>query len=413
MSSRDSLKLHNTSPQKLPKNISYVSSDSLPVKINSYQATYFPFLLAKETATEPYCFASSFIDSLSWNKVSANFVFYKNVSKSVNLSDTTARLDTVSQKLEKVTVVKNGTSPVDTAYQSDIKPVIDSLPSISVKPEAFDYHEVANSLLDRLGLQEFVSRDSYILLESHPDLVFGKQSIPVKQVFKPTEVGIPQNRETQNLGFTNFSMLSIGLVFMLVSLKFQFKNVVSIFQSLLSMHEAVRLFNSRSLNFKRFGLLSTFFYLITLTVFSVLVAQRFEKEIIQEYGILLSYIGAFLLFGFLYAIKETGWLVLGNISRNEDLFDELRFNHQLFYTAFALLVFPLQIVASYAEMSISLTFIYVSIGLIIILLIQYILRSLRLFLNYRVSFFFWFLYFCTLEMLPVVMAVYVVGIIGS
>ncbi len=126
----------------------------------------------------------------------------------------------------------------------------------------------------------------------------------------------------------------------------------------------------------------------------------------REFGILLSYFVFFLAILSLFFAKVFSWNVLGNISRNSELFSELKYNHLIFYTSFALAIFPLLVVASYADAVVSKVFIYLSIYLVIILLVQYIIRSLRLFLSYRVSFFFWFLYFCTLEMLPIAVALY-------
>ena len=402
-----------------------------PVKTavaKSYTATYYPTLLATDIDKGSYSTSmaqealQSILPSNIMEKVSApseeelaNFRFYEQSGVSVPLEQ--LKVDTAPESN-----VSDSTSTQHPSVVSDslaragkdslaLRPAIDSLPALNIPEQAFRFSDIDSSMLARFGIPELISRDSYILLESHPELVFGKFSKPVQTV-QVAKVGIAKERETQNLGFVSFCMLTLGLILFMVSLKFQYKNVEMVAKGFFSFREARKIFQTRSLNFKRFAYLSTAFYLLTFTVFLVLLVQKFAGNTVKELGILPTYLAAFgLLFG-LYLLRIWSWKILGNVSRNNELFQELIFNHFVFYALFALSIFPLQIIASYTTKSASLFFIQLSIYIISIILVLFMVRTLRLFLSHRVSFFFWFLYFCTLEILPVLLALHFAGVLG-
>lgn len=419
MKSGDSLKVHKDSTKvQLSKQLpSKALVAATPADIKPYTSTYFPTLLAVDVDHGVYSIveeaASSILPSNIMQKAvldnsteAINFHFFN--YKGVDFVPLSGNEDIVTQV--GVDSLKKHISALDSTLIAekdsiDIRPAIDSLPNISFAKESFKISDLDSSLLSRFGLQEYISRDSYILLESHPELVYGKSSLKT-QITVPAKVGEAIPRETQNLGFVSFAFLTIGIIFFVVSLKFQFKHVVSIFKSLISFHEAHKTYQSRSLGFKRFETYSALFYLLTVTVFTVLIAQKFAGSFIRDLGIFLAYLLFLGSITVLFFLKKLVMSVVANISRRKDLFDELKFSHQIFCTAIALSLFPLQVIASYSDFSVASIFIYTSIYLVIILLILYSVRSLRLFLSYRVSFFFWFLYFCTLEMLPVAVGLY-------
>lgn len=385
------------------------------VNTKTYGSTFYPTLLATNVDHGSYDITMEACQSIlpsnimrkaafDSNKNAANFRFYEHQEVVLPSAQLTVNLPPLSAA-DSVKVQSTDSLPVAKIDSLALRPAIDSLPKINFASADFNFGDIDSSLLDRFGLQEYVSRDSYVLLESHPELVYGRSSAKV-QFVNSARVGEAKPRETQNLGFVSFVVLTIGIILFITSLKFQFKNALSIIQSFISIREARKSYQSRSLSFKRFALFSTVFYVLTFTVFSILIAQRFAGNFVREFGILLSYFVFFLAILSLFFAKVFSWNVLGNISRNSELFNELKYNHLIFYTSFALAIFPLLVVASYADAVVSKVFIYLSIYLVIILLVQYIIRSLRLFLSYRVSFFFWFLYFCTLEMLPIAVALY-------
>jgi len=392
-----------------------------------YMATYYPNLLATAVDKGPYNFTAEALNSILPSNImkkatapskdeAANFRFYEHGGVVVPLE----RLD-ANQGLQTghadTASVQHSASVSDSLAMSVkdsvllARQAIDSLPAINIPKESFTFSDVDSSLLARFDLPELISSDSYILLESHPELVFGKISSPAQKV-SVAKVGLATERDTQNLGFISFGILTIGLIFFVINLKFQYKNVVAVVQGFFSFREARKTYLSRSLNFKRFTYFSTIFYLITFSVFLVLLVQTYAGNTVKNLGALPSYLAAFGLLFLLYLLRIWAWKVLGNVSRNRQLFGELRFNHMVFYAVFALSIFPLQIIASYTVKAASLFFIQLSIYITAIVLILFIVRSLRLFLNHRVSFSFWFLYFCTLEILPVLLALHFAGVVG-
>jgi hypothetical protein len=402
-----------------------------PVKVAAvkpYTATYYPTLLATDIDKGSYSNAlvqevlESILPSNIMQKAAApseeelaNFRFYEHSGVSVpleelqvNTAPKSAANDTAS--IQHPAIVSDSLARVGKDSLA-LRPAIDSLPAVNIPEQSFRFSDIDSSMLARFDIPELISRDSYILLESHPELVFGKYSRPA-QVVHVSSVGIAKERDTQNLGFISFCMLTLGLILFIVSLKFQYKNVELVVKGFYSFREARKIYQSRSLNFKRFASLSTVFYLLTFTVFLVLLVQKYAGNTVKELGIFLTYLTAFGLLLGLYMLRIWAWKMLGNVSRNSELFKELGFNHLVFYAIFALSIFPLQIVASYTIKSASLFFIQLSIYIISIILLLFIVRTLRLFLSHRVSFFFWFLYFCTLEILPVLLALHFAGILG-
>lgn len=414
MKSGDSLKVRKDS-LKVQQQKTDTKVFNQHVNTKTYGSTFYPTLLATNVDHGFYDITMEACQSIlpsnimrkaafDNNKNVANFRFYEHKGVVLPSEQLTVNLPPLSSA-DSVKVQSSDSLPAAKIDSLALRPAIDSLPKINFASADFNFGDIDSSLLDRFGLQEYVSRDSYVLLESHPELVYGRFSAKV-QLVNPARVGEAKPRETQNLGFVSFVVLTIGIILFITSLKFQFKNALSIIQSFISIREARKSYQNRSLSFKRFALFSTIFYVLTFTVFSILIAQRFAGNFVREFGILLSYFVFFLAILSLFFAKVFSWNVLGNISRNSELFSELKYNHLIFYTSFALAIFPLLVVASYADAVVSKVFIYLSIYLVIILLVQYIVRSLRLFLSYRVSFFFWFLYFCTLEMLPIAVALY-------
>lgn len=394
--------------------------------VKPYTSTYYPTLLALDIDKGAYSIASEALESIMPSNIMlkaaepseeelANFRFYEHQGVEVPLSELELNNEALEAQIDTSTVAAHQSTVDSLAVVAKdslaLRPAIDSLPKLSFPSNAFSISEVDSSLLNRFDFPELISRDSYILLESHPELVFGKSSKPVQKV-SVAKVGIAKDRETQNLGFVSFSILTLGLIFFIVSLKFQYKNVESVIKGFFSLREARRTYQSRSLNFKRFTYLSTVFYLLTFSVFLVQLAQKYGGNTVKELGALSSFLAAFAILVALYFIRIWGWGLLGNISRSRDLFEEFKFNHLLFYAVFSLAIFPLQVVASYAEKQVSLFFIQLSIYFVVIILLLFIIRSFRLFLSHRVSFFFWFLYFCTLEILPVLLALHFAGVLG-
>lgn len=398
-----------------------------PVVVKPYTATYYPNLLATTVDKGPYNFTAEALKSILPSNILkeatapsedevANFRFYEHGGVVIPLDRLDAQevsetgiSDTASLQLSISPADSLSISAKDSVLLA--RPAIDSLPQINIPTQTYNFSDVDSSLLARFDLPELISSDSYILLESHPELVFGKMSRPTQKVLA-AKVGLAKERDTQNLGFISFGILTIGLMFFVVSLKFQYKNVVAVLQGFFSFREARKSYLSRSLNFKHFTYLSTIFYLLTFSVFLVLLVQKYGGNTVKDIGALPSYLTAFVLLVVLYLLRIWAWKLLGNVTRNKQLFSELTFNHLIFYAVFALSIFPLQIIASYTVKSVSLFFIQMSIYITVIVLILFVVRTLRLFLNHRVSFFFWFLYFCTLEILPVLLALHFAGVVG-
>lgn len=426
MMSGDTLNVKKEAPKVEQQELTVQTVKLAPVK--SYTASYYPTLLATDIdkGTYSHHMAQEALESILPSSIMqkatapseeevANFRFYEHSGVSVSLNQLQVNTEAKNNINDSTSVLpSNSISDSLTVTVKDslaLRPAIDSLPSVNIPEQTFYFSDIDSSMLARFDIPELISRDSYILLESHPELVFGKYSKPV-QLVQASKVGIAKERDTQNLGFISFCMLTLGLILFMVSLKFQYKNVELVAKGFYSFREARKVYQSRSLNFKRFSILSTVFYLLTFTVFLVLLIQKYAGNTVKELGILPTYLLAFgLLFG-LYMLRNWTWKMLGNVSRNKELFGEVSFNHMVFYAIFSISIFPLQIVASYTIKSVSLFFIQLSIYFITIILLLFIIRTLRLFLSHRVSFFFWFLYFCTLEILPVLLALYFAGIVG-
>jgi hypothetical protein len=425
MMSGDTLNVKKVTPKVEQQQLAVKPVDAA---VKSYTATYYPTLLATDVDKGSYNsnLAHEALESILPSNIMqkaaapseeelANFRFYEHNGVSVPLRQ--LQVNTAPESaVNDTTRIQHSKAASDSLARAGkdslaLRPAIDSLPSVNIPEQTFYFSDIDSSMLARFDIPELISRDSYILLESHPELVFGKYSRPA-QIVQASRVGIAKDRDTQNLGFISFCVLTLGLILFIVSLKFQYKNVELVVKGFYSFREARKIYQSRSLNFKRFASLSTIFYLITFTVFLVLLVQKYAGNTVKELGILLSYLAAFGLLLGLYMLRIWAWKILGNVSRNSELFKELGFNHLVFYAIFSLSIFPLQIVASYTIKSASLFFIQLSIYIISIILLLFIVRTLRLFLSYRVSFFFWFLYFCTLEILPVLLALHFAGILG-
>lgn len=176
-----------------------------------------------------------------------------------------------------------------------------------------------------------------------------------------------------------------------------------LFTLVVSQKSARKQYKSDLQSVNRILLLLTLFAVIPATILAGYVVSYFPNQlsIAADYKLYLI-IAAFI---FAYSIlKSIILFVAGILTYEEKLIQELRYSSRIFIGAWGVTVLPFIVLLAVNDNEADkLVFFYIVVGLSILLFTLYLIRSLQLFISEKISIFFWILYLCMLELLPVLL----------
>jgi hypothetical protein len=169
--------------------------------------------------------------------------------------------------------------------------------------------------------------------------------------------------------------------------------------SVFNYQSAGNLYRNRNSFYQRASIALNMIFFMTGSLFLYQFCVLFELELFN-YPPFVNYL---ILFAFIVLWFISKWIITrltGLISETGNLFNEYFFNVSLYFNSAGLLLIPITLLGSYAPYPFNNIFIYIGLGLLLLL---YVLRSFRLFVIFyskRVYFSYGILYLCALEILP-------------
>ena len=242
------------------------------------------------------------------------------------------------------------------------------------------------------------------LLVSSPDSL--QTIIPVTTTVESSATLRGFVSTTRQKGYPSSVTLFIlcGLI-LLTFIWHQFRrNLLDIFRSAFSLRKSMRLFEERRETDLQAATLSNILFTFVIGIFISLSLPFWGAKLIWE-----SYPLSILIFSFatglIYFLKARIWQVLGVIF-NVQVFSNLYIHNMFLYNRYTgLIIFPLVAMLPYISETSATVFMYCVISIFVL---SYLLRLRRIFLiihAQNVSVFYFILYLCTLEILPLLLFV--------
>jgi hypothetical protein len=241
--------------------------------------------------------------------------------------------------------------------------------------------------------------DSVYVSHYQPHKVYGHTSVLVSDGLGKSGDAIPR----QNLATFDFRFgMPFLLLIMLVVLVVKFRRSIG------RMFISVFRFK-KFLSFQRAQFLGEGLYLFLIALFSIFSFSLFAAEVVRVFWpevFTLSFSSAFLiavtvvLVFFLFRMISS-WLI-GYVSKSKVLFADIRQSQFLIFAVMNMLLIPTFIVKDFLDDTQTHNVLIILLLVLFLAILQCFFRTLRLFLHQNSSVFFWFLYFCTIEILPFV-----------
>lgn len=180
------------------------------------------------------------------------------------------------------------------------------------------------------------------------------------------------------------------------------KSLLQVVQSGINIQISQRLFNDRNLLLQRVTFFLIIIFILIISLFIYLMMAILGNSSLFTYGF-KNYISIIGLVSAFLAFKVSTASIVGHVFKKQKLFSEYLHNVFLSYENTGLFLLPIVILIGYVTPSWHLPLVY--IGILIIGLI-FILRYVRLYILVKqrnVYFLYLILYFCTFELLPIIL----------
>lgn len=237
-----------------------------------------------------------------------------------------------------------------------------------------------------------------------PDNPFDLAAKPVEKIKKPApkENGPPTAQEglgNNNLGFLFWVLLTVLLVFTSV-FRISRDRISKMYNSFLNenfMRQTHRMNQGR---FSIIYLILYAFAFVNLGIFTFLSLQSFDISIPSTFQFLLLLIG---LVALILLIKHTLLSMVGYVFPFDKEISLYSFTIMVFWTLIGIFLLPINIIIAYAPAIVGKFVIYGAVGAIIAIYLFRAIRGFSIGSKYLMSnTFHFFLYLCTVEILPVV-----------
>lgn len=247
-------------------------------------------------------------------------------------------------------------------------------------------------------------------MEVQPEKVYGAETqlIASSSVEKGLK-GIGQPRPNVVFFDLRFS-LSLFLLLFLSGFFIFFRRNLSNFWTLL-------LDFRKFWNYRRAQSWNNFLFFLFLFLFSVSSLSLFFAEVLHNFFPVLTETMSFgslfvttcgAMSGFLLLRFFVNWLI-GVVSNEKQLLSDIIYSQLLFFTAMGFAITPLILVKNFCIDAFAGSIFMLLYVLLLLIFAMYFFRTIRLFIQENNSIFFWILYFCTVEILPIIAAIKFLG----
>lgn len=199
--------------------------------------------------------------------------------------------------------------------------------------------------------------------------------------------------------------LAIISLSLLITIRLYFqKHLITVISSLFNIQVAEKLLREKNVLIRRVFVFLNINFALTCSLYIYLAVQHFNVSlpVNNQFLVFLLIFGIFILFLLLRLFLQYG---VGFIFDSSPLFKEYIHNTYLLNKNLGLFLLPLVIGVFYLQQNIADVVFYVCSGLVVITLLYRYLRAIQIIIKYKVLLFYSFLYFCTLEILPVAIGI--------
>lgn len=221
-------------------------------------------------------------------------------------------------------------------------------------------------------------------------------SIEKKPGFFERRHGLDKEFQSQMWLLVPFLLILIQLA----RVKYYYGKLINpIILSVFNYQSAGNLYRNRNSFFQRASIALNMIFFMTGGLFLYQFSILFDLELF-DYPAFVNYLILTVVIVFWFIAKWIITRLTGIISETENLFNEYFFNVSLYFNCAGLFLIPITLLGSYAPYPYNNIFLYIGLGMLLLL---YILRSFRLFVIFyskRVYFSYGILYLCALEILP-------------
>lgn len=194
---------------------------------------------------------------------------------------------------------------------------------------------------------------------------------------------------------------AIGMIALFAWIKLIYTRFTfDIFGATVNYQLSLRLFNNANIVQKRISLIFSGLYFLSLSVYLFLIFEIFEYSPadLQNFKLIFS------LFGFLLALnlfRTTYFRLTGLVFNREKLFQEATFHNSLFNKLTGIISLPFILIIGYVSEIYLDIVVYFSLLLLIFINILRIIRGIKFVMKNVISYFYFILYLCSLEILPI------------
>ncbi len=239
--------------------------------------------------------------------------------------------------------------------------------------------------------------DSVVVTGSQPYKVYGGESQLVGTHTSGVGIGLPR----QNIALFNFMFglplfLFLLLFVFIVSFRKSFSNLIISFASFKKFWNAQR---TQIWGEVPFFILLFLFSILPLALFLTENMRVYMPEYSEEQFSLI-FIPMCAVMGIFMLLRIVFYSIVGWVSREKQLFSDLIYTQLIFFAIMGITIVPIFLARNFLDNSVSANLLFPLNLFLLAIFCLYFFRTIRLFLHGKISFFFWILYFCTLEILP-------------
>ena len=235
--------------------------------------------------------------------------------------------------------------------------------------------------------------------------LYGVRSVMLAKPVNTYTMGDGTPREHPLSGSWAFIPVIGVLLLVLLLLRYTRGYLGRLLMLLVSDKRASKQYQSNFQNFNHTLLALVMFAIVPSTMLATYILNTFPNQLTagNNFGYELYLVAGGFLLG-LFALKSLVLSIAGVLTYEEKLIHKLRYNGRIFAGAWGITAVSFVILLTITDSEANkLICFYTTAALTILLIILYLIRSFQLFFSKKVSVFFWILYLCTLELLPVLL----------
>jgi|GEM_PF-4200885 len=221
-------------------------------------------------------------------------------------------------------------------------------------------------------------------------------NIPIKTYFSEKNQSLKTDFNRQFWSDVPFFVILFSFLLVLAVKLFYKKYLSQLFISLSSFRKSQKFFNENNILAQRASLIMNGVFYINIALFLCEINAFYTKE---SFSFLRFTIYLGIIFG-ISILKDMILKMLGLIFDAENFINECRFNIGIFNKMIGLSFFPVVLFIPYISYNVENQLVVFSFYLFLFLYGLYFYRSVQIILQKHISPFYMFLYFCTVEMLP-------------